>query len=97
MYILQFLNYCVHQNKKDVTITYTLKTSTDAETVQFDDVVEYRSASAPASSAPSRVVGVDTLIASAHPNPSGGASAPQPSASTLGSALRAARMGTDVL
>ncbi|KAM5533309.1 hypothetical protein V8D89_012983 [Ganoderma adspersum] len=51
------------KSKKDVTITYTLKTSSSADgAVKFDDVVEYRSKSDAPSSTPSRVVGVDTLV-----------------------------------
>ncbi|KAI0769331.1 hypothetical protein BD413DRAFT_613880 [Trametes elegans] len=51
------------KSKKDVTITYALKPSSNATTVQFLDTVEYRSKSDPATSSRSRVVGVDTLLA----------------------------------
>lgn len=53
----------IEQSRKDVTITYTLKTLPSADgAVKFDDVVEYRSKSDAPSSARSRVVGVDTLV-----------------------------------
>ncbi|EIW63078.1 uncharacterized protein TRAVEDRAFT_56248 [Trametes versicolor FP-101664 SS1] len=51
------------KSKKDVTITYALKKSSGSDaTVQFDDTVEYRGASDPATSTRSRVTGVDTLV-----------------------------------
>ncbi|KAI0702937.1 hypothetical protein C8T65DRAFT_655143 [Cerioporus squamosus] len=56
------------RSRKDVTITYALKTSPSDESVKFDDIVEYRSKSNSPSSTRSRVVGIDTLMASPVPN-----------------------------
>ncbi|EJF65138.1 hypothetical protein DICSQDRAFT_152415 [Dichomitus squalens LYAD-421 SS1] len=56
------------KSRKDVTITYALKTSPSEETVKFDDIVEYRSKSDPPTSSRSRVVGIDTLISSPDTN-----------------------------
>ncbi|KAH9855181.1 hypothetical protein C2E23DRAFT_724647 [Lenzites betulinus] len=50
------------KDKKDVTITYALKPG--GKEVQFDDTVEYRAHGADATSAPSRITGVDTLVTS---------------------------------
>ncbi|KAH8089148.1 hypothetical protein HD553DRAFT_305260 [Filobasidium floriforme] len=47
-------------DKKDVTITYKSLPS-DGEKRKFDDLVEYRKQSASSDSAPSTVLGVDTL------------------------------------
>ncbi|KAI0066243.1 hypothetical protein BV25DRAFT_1520346 [Artomyces pyxidatus] len=50
------------KNKKDVTISYTpVDAPSTSSPLQFDDVVEYRAQSSPASAKRSRVVGVDTL------------------------------------
>jgi len=66
--------YVVHstlplwKNKKDVTITYTLPESLEPsqppafELLRFDDIVQYRSATASSSSNPWTVQGVDTLL-----------------------------------
>ena len=51
----------------------------DAETIQFDDTVEYRASAASASSSPSRVVGVDTLVS---PTPETAAGSTKPGATT---------------
>ncbi|TFK94625.1 hypothetical protein K466DRAFT_571744 [Polyporus arcularius HHB13444] len=56
------------KSRKDVTITYALKTSPSDETVKFDDVVEYRSKLDSPSSIRSRVVGIDTLMAAPDAN-----------------------------
>ncbi|KAI9067144.1 hypothetical protein FKP32DRAFT_1673327 [Trametes sanguinea] len=70
--------------KKDVTITYAMKPSpADDSTVRFDDIVEYRAKSDTPNSKPSRVVGVDTLLAPPHSDTAAagntdGASAPRP-------------------
>ncbi|KAH7094019.1 hypothetical protein BKA62DRAFT_721409 [Auriculariales sp. MPI-PUGE-AT-0066] len=47
------------KNKKDVTITYTPRAQAIDQPISFDDLVEYRSASAAADSSPSTVRGVD--------------------------------------
>ncbi|RPD63928.1 hypothetical protein L227DRAFT_572374 [Lentinus tigrinus ALCF2SS1-6] len=52
------------KSRKDVTITYGLKTSLSDEVIKFDDIVEYRAKSDPPSSTRSRVVGIDTLMSS---------------------------------
>ncbi|KAI1796471.1 hypothetical protein LXA43DRAFT_621085 [Ganoderma leucocontextum] len=69
------------KSRKDVTITYTLKTPPSADgAVKFDDVVEYRSKSDPPSAARSRIVGVDTLITQSNSNapPSSSAAGSRP-------------------
>ncbi|KAI0645374.1 hypothetical protein C8Q79DRAFT_964333 [Trametes meyenii] len=64
------------KSRKDVTITYALKSSpSNGATVQFDDTVEYRSKSDPASSRRSRVTGVDTLVEPSEANASAAAAA----------------------
>jgi len=50
------------KSRKDVTISYALTPGSSSQAVQFDDIVQYRSRSAPSTSTPSRVVGVDTLF-----------------------------------
>ncbi|KAH9949640.1 hypothetical protein B0H21DRAFT_103839 [Amylocystis lapponica] len=50
------------KSKKDVSITYALKNPSSQGTTQFDDIVEYRSESAPSTSKRSRIVGVDTFL-----------------------------------
>ncbi|ELU42990.1 TrfA domain-containing protein [Rhizoctonia solani AG-1 IA] len=65
----------VVQSRSDVTITYSpLLVSPSSTTIKFDDVVEYRSRSSPGSPK-SRVVGVDTLVATPHDAPEGYVSA----------------------
>ncbi|KAI0829689.1 hypothetical protein BC628DRAFT_1358227 [Trametes gibbosa] len=51
------------KDKKDVTLTYVMKPP--SKEVQFEDIVEYRAATAAATASPSRITGVDTLIAPA--------------------------------
>ncbi|KAI0330143.1 hypothetical protein GY45DRAFT_1251435 [Cubamyces sp. BRFM 1775] len=64
-----FSTLSLWQSRKDVTITYTRKPrSNDGSSVQFDDVVEYRSKSGSASSKRSSIVGVDTLLPPHKPN-----------------------------
>jgi hypothetical protein len=55
------LNLRPSQDKKDVTISYSLLAAAAGTKPQFEDTVEYRARPAPASSPPSRIVGVDTL------------------------------------
>ncbi|CAE6437027.1 unnamed protein product [Rhizoctonia solani] len=63
------------KSRSDVTITYSpLLVSPSSTTIKFDDVVEYRSRSSPGSPK-SRVVGVDTLVATPHDAPEGYVSA----------------------
>ena len=62
VYLKGFPSFNSIQSRKDVTITYTRKPQTDDTSVQFDDVVEYRSKSDSASSKRSSIVGVDTLL-----------------------------------
>lgn len=49
------------QSRKDVSITYAMKTTRPGEHVKFDDIVEFRSKKDAPSSTRSRVVGVDKL------------------------------------
>ncbi|EMD37489.1 hypothetical protein CERSUDRAFT_83232 [Gelatoporia subvermispora B] len=50
------------KSKKDVSINYTLRPRASTnQPLQFDDVVQYRSASARPDSTPQRVIGVDSL------------------------------------
>ncbi|KAI8993797.1 hypothetical protein BD414DRAFT_513470 [Trametes punicea] len=59
--------------RKDVSITYTLRPSSAHDaTLQFDDVVEYRSKSDLPTSKRSRIVGVDTLLEPPDSRPSDG-------------------------
>ncbi|KAF8701070.1 hypothetical protein RHS03_06575, partial [Rhizoctonia solani] len=59
------------KSRSDVTITYSpLLISPSSTTIKFDDIVEYRSRSSPGSPK-SRVIGVDTLVATPHDAPEG--------------------------
>ncbi|KAI0262291.1 hypothetical protein BC834DRAFT_829104 [Gloeopeniophorella convolvens] len=54
------------KNMKDVTISYSpISRDTPGPPLQFDDVVEYRRATQPRTSALSRVAGVDTVLGAA--------------------------------
>jgi hypothetical protein len=59
-----------HQNKKDVTITYTPIASAKGspEHPVFDDLVEYRSQKSPPTKTRSRVEGIDTFIPTSSPS-----------------------------
>ncbi|KAI0674977.1 hypothetical protein C8Q78DRAFT_511934 [Trametes maxima] len=79
------------KSRKDVTITYALKSSSNGGTVQFDDTVEYRSKSDPASSRRSRVTGVDTLVEPPEASASAAAAAADTTATEGGTPSRPAQ------